>query len=331
MEILCSTPAGLASSSPLADFGGFALRSGSLRIFTWLGPVGLGLAAATTWGGSDFAGGVGAKRYPALLVVFSGHLVTLLLLLAACRAGSFSIPHTREFLEGAIGGLEGSLALVVFYRALAMGAMGLTAALTGLLTALVPVLFGLWSEGLPAPLAAAGLILGCFAIWLVCHAGGRARENSTPPLALLLGAVSGAGFGFQLILLKLAAKDGILWALTSARIGGVLGMGAILLFAWPRYPIQPGDEPMRAANLGPGRVWRGFWGVGILAGALDTIGNFGYTQAAHTGRLDLAAVVSSLYPGFTILLAALILRERPTRRQTLGMAVALASVVLLSL
>jgi drug/metabolite transporter (DMT)-like permease len=281
------------------------------------GSVALGLAAATTWGGSDFAGGLGARRSPALLITASGHAVTLLVLLAVCAFGSLPVPHRTEFLEGAIGGLEGSLALVLFYRALAMGAMGLTAALTGLLTALIPVLFGLWSEGLPAPLAIAGLILGCLAIWLIAHAPG----HNTPPKALLLGALSGAGFGLQLILFKLAAKDGVLWALTSARIGGVLGMAAILLLAWPRRNVNGIERP----------ILSGFWRIGILAGVLDTIGNVGYTVAAHTGRLDLAALVSSLYPGFTILLAALILRERPTLRQTLGMAVALGSVVLLSL
>ena len=94
-------------------------------------------------------------------------------------------------------------------------------------------------------------------------------------------------------------------------------MAAILLFAWPRLAGKP--------------VLCGFWWMGILAGGLDTIGNFGYTLAAHNGRLDIAAMVSSLYPGCTILLAAIILGERASRRQTLGMAVALASVVLLSL
>jgi len=282
--------------------------------------VGLGLVAAATWGGSDFAGGLGARRSPALLIAFSGHLVTLLLLLGACAVGQASLPHRTEFLEGAIGGLEGSLALAVFYRALAMGAMGLTAALTGLLTALVPVLYGLWIEGLPEPLAIAGLLLGVVAIWLIAHSPG----HGTPPRALLLGALSGAGFGLQLILLKLASQDGVLWALTSARIGGVFAMGAILLFAWPRHR----EKENNGQN---GRIWIGFWKMGILAGGLDTIGNFGYTVAAHIGRLDLAALVSSLYPGFTILLAAMVLRERPTRRQTLGMAVALASVVMLSL
>jgi drug/metabolite transporter (DMT)-like permease len=299
-----------------------------------VGSVTLGLAAATTWGGSDFAGGIGARRHPALLVVASGHLVTLLLLLAVCGLGHLPVPHLREFLEGSIGGVEGSLALVLFYRSLAMGAMGLTAALAGLLTALVPVLFGLWSEGLPAPVAIGGLTLGCLAIWLLCYSGGysgrRSPGHNTPSLALLLGAISGAGFGLQLILFKLAERDGVLWALTSARIGGVLGMGAILIFAWPRNCVRETGERVGTGIPGT-RVLTGFWWIGILAGGLDTIGNLGYTLAAHTGRLDLAAMVSSLYPGFTILLAALVLRERPTVRQTVGMAVALASVVLLSL
>ena len=275
--------------------------------------VGLGLIAATTWGGSDFAGGIGARRSPALLIVISGHLVTLVFLLAVCSFGHLPFPHRTEFLEGAIGGLEGSLALAAFYQALAMGAMGLTAALTGLLTALVPVLYGLWNEGLPAPFAIAGLLLGCLAIWLIAHAPGHA----TPAKALWLGAISGVGFGLQLVLLKLAANGGVLWALTSARMGGVAAMAAILLFAWPRLAGKP--------------VLSGFWWMGILAGGLDTIGNLGYTLAAHNGRLDIAAMVSSLYPGCTILLAAIILGERASRRQTLGMAVALVSVVLLSL
>lgn len=276
--------------------------------------VGLGLVAATTWGGSDFAGGYGARRSPALLIVASGHTLTLLILLTICSFIHSPFPHTTQFLQGAIGGLEGSLALAAFYRALAMGAMGLTAALTGLLTALVPVLYALWSEGLPRPIAVIGILLGCVAIWLIAHSPG----HGTPPAALALGAISGAGFGLQLVLLKLASVGGVLWALTSARIGGVFGIAVVLAFALPTM-----------FRTGKPR-WYGFWWMGILAGGLDTIGNVGYTIAAHNGRLDVAAMVSSLYPGFTILLAALILRERPTRRQTLGMGIALASVVLLS-
>jgi len=277
-------------------------------------PVLLGLAAAAVWGGSDFSGGIGTRRSPAILVVASGHLVTLAILAAACLVARLPLPLPLQAWYGVLGGLEGAFALAIFYRALAMGAMGLTAALTGLLTAVVPVLFGFWSEGLPRPVALAGLLLGCAAIWLIAHA----PERETPHRALALGALAGAGFGLQLILLKAAAAGGVLWAIACARLGGVAGMGMVLLFAWPR------DNDGR-------RVGSGFWKMGVLAGGLDTAGNLFYALASRGGRLDVAATVSSLYPGFTILLAALILGERPSRRQVAGMAVALSSVVLLSL
>src|ERR1035438_2042009 len=110
--------------------------------------AGLGLLSAATWGGSDFVGGVGARRAPALLVVVSGHLFSFLVLLAICLAIRMAVPGPHFLIFAALGGFEGSLALAVFYRALAMGAMGLTAALTGLLTALVPVTFSLFHDGL---------------------------------------------------------------------------------------------------------------------------------------------------------------------------------------
>jgi len=81
----------------------------------------------------------------------------------------------------------------------------------------------------------------------------------------------------------------------------------------------------------PKAPWRGFWLTGILAGSLDTIGNLFYLSATRLGRLDVAAVVCSLYPAGTILLAAFVLRERPTRRQVAGMALALTAVMLLSI
>jgi drug/metabolite transporter (DMT)-like permease len=272
--------------------------------------------AAATWGGSDFAGGLGARRAPALLVVASGHIVSLLVLLAICLGARLTLPGRHDLLFAALGGFEGSLALALFYRALALGAMGLTAVLTGLLTALVPVLFSLVHDGLPSFLTAVGLALGLAAIWLITHspaAGGSEEKRATAtPAALLLGALAGLGFGTQLILFKFASGGEILWVMTSARAAGVAAMLLVLL-AMP-----------------PTRPWRGFWLFGILAGCLDTIGNLFYIQTSRFGRLDVAALVCSLYPAGTILLAALVLRERPTLRQLAGMALALIAVALLS-
>ena len=131
--------------------------------------AGLGLVSAASWGGSDFVGGMGARRAPALLVVASGHIFSFLVLVAVCTGARLSYPDAHSLLFALIAGFEGSLALAIFYRALAMGAMGLTAALTGLLTALIPVLFSLFYDGLPSLLTALGLAAGLVAIWLITH------------------------------------------------------------------------------------------------------------------------------------------------------------------
>lgn len=274
--------------------------------------AGLGLVAAASWGGSDFVGGLGARRAPALLVVASGHTVTFLLLLTYCLATHIAAPGMNYLAYAIVGGFEGAIALAVFYRALAMGAMGLTAALTGLLTAVVPVIFSLIYDGMPGTFTAVGLAAGLAAIWLISHSPAKDGPSS-PPIALLLGALSGVGFGAQLVLLKMASGGGLLWTMTSARAGGSLAMILVLL-------IRP-----------PARPWRGFWQMGIAAGMLDTVGNLFYMLTTRYGRLDVAAVVCSLYPAGTIVLAALVLRELPTRRQLAGMALALGAVMLMSL
>jgi drug/metabolite transporter (DMT)-like permease len=291
--------------------------------------AGFGLLSASTWGGSDFVGGLGARRAPALLVVVSGHAFTLVVLLAVCLSMRLAAPGWTPFLYSAVGGLEGALALALFYRALAMGAMGLTAALCGLLTALIPVLFSMIHDGRPTPLVAAGLVLGLCAIWLITRTpstdegltGESAHsENSLAPASrtpLLMGALAGVGFGSQLILLKMAGTVSILWIMVYVRAAGVLGLVVLLLVVF-RKGLPKG-------------IRAGYIGLGILAGSLDTIGNVFYILASRFGRLDVAAMICSLYPGGTILLAMLILGEKPSRRQVAGIGLALAAVVLLSL
>ena len=229
--------------------------------------------------------------------------------------------------------------------------MGLTAALCGLLTALVPVLFSMIHDGLPTPLVAAGLGMGLCAIWLitrtpnasegltgepVSQTPGTADQgipltaSSVPPRTpasrapLLMGALAGIGFGSQLILLKMAGAVSIFWIMTYARAAGVLGLIAVLLVL---SRMKPRKAMLDEAQSGP--RWA-FLGLGLLAGSLDTLGNLFYILASRLGRLDVAALVSSLYPGGTILLAMLVLGEKPSRQQVAGIALALTAVVLLS-
>lgn len=273
--------------------------------------AGIGLLSATSWGASDFAGGWGARRASSLLITASGQIVSLAALLPICFALHLALPATPHLIYAAIGGFEGAIALAVFYRALSMGAMGLTAAVTGVMTALVPVLFDLFHSGWPGAFTTIGLSAGLAAIWLISQSPTK-DGDTTPRRALLLGATAGIGFGAQLILFKLAAAGGVLWALTSGRVAGVAAILLVVAVAPPQRP------------------WRGFWIAGIVSGMLDTAGNLFYMQASQLGRLDVAAVICSMYPAGTILLAAILLRERPTTRQVAGMGLALAAVALLS-
>ncbi|HEY1767125.1 MAG TPA: EamA family transporter [Terracidiphilus sp.] len=275
--------------------------------------AGLGLISAAAWGGSDFAGGFGARRAPAALVAVSGHGVSFLILLTLCLGLKACLPDFHFLLYAILGGFEGALALAIFYRALSMGGMGLTAALAGLLTALVPVGFSAIRYGLPTPFAAVGLAAGCAAIWLITRSSGAENpaKTGTPAAALWLGVIAGAGFGAQLIFFKLAGGGNLLWVMAAARAAGVTALLLALLTMPPKAP------------------WRGFWRMGIVAGLLDTAGNLLYMEAARLGRLDAAAVICSLYPAGTILLASLVLHEHPTRRQWAGMALALAAVAIL--
>jgi drug/metabolite transporter (DMT)-like permease len=115
-----------------------------------------------------------------------------------------------------------------------------------------------------------------------------------------------------LILFKMASGGGVLWAMTTSRVAAVAALLVLLAAMPPKGP------------------WRGFWLTGIAAATLDTLGTLLYMRTALLGRLDVAAVICSLYPAGTILLAALVLREWPTKRQMAGMALALGAVMLLS-
>jgi drug/metabolite transporter (DMT)-like permease len=279
--------------------------------------AGLGFVSAASWGGSDFVGGLGSRRSPALLVVLSGQVLAFFLLAALCLGLRFPFPGMQSSVCAIVGGVIGSLALALFYRALAMGSMGSSAAITGLLTAVVPVVFSLLHNGLPSGVNGAGLAAGLAAIWLITStpaADGMAQKPAKSLYSPLgLAALAGLGFGTQLILMKIAGAGGVCWAMTLTRAAGVVALSLVLLFSRPRRP------------------WGRFWQAGLPAGVLDSTGVALYIVASQIGRLDAVAVTCSFYPAVTILLAAAVLHERPTRRQTSGMALAVAAVALLSL
>lgn len=304
----------------------------------------LGLTAALIWGAADFSGGIAARylRVYWLLVVSHGCSLAALVLLADMLRNPLPSAHILEW--GLISGFAGGSALLAFYYALSLGDMGITAAITGLLTAALPVLFTLATIGAPSRRQLVGFVLAAGAIWLISSqpgqvgkAGQEAIEEQRKKLGLAI--VAGLGFGVYLIALRQANGGGLLWPLAASRVGSLaLAMAGGLIFSRGRFTVEAEPEPHTRTleNPRPGR-WKSGLGrakigiaLAILAGACDTSGNFFFVAATRTGRLDVAAVLASLYPASTILLAVWLLKERTSARQAVGMATALIAVALIS-
>jgi drug/metabolite transporter (DMT)-like permease len=290
--------------------------------------VALGLASAAIWGTSDFVGGIVARRLPSSAVVTLSHSLSLVLLVSLALMHASAWPDTRSAVYGALAGVACGTGVMVLYKALALGGMGLTAAVSGVLAAVLPVLWAFSTEGLPRIPQLAGIVLAGVAIWMIARAPGSPSSKQ----AILLGAAAGASFGFLFILLKLAGRGGVLWPLAWSRLASAT-LAAIVTWIGARRIGTPVSAKVDAKlDARPKLLWPGWAVLGLIAiaGIFDASGNTFYTIATRLGRLDIAAVLSSLYPASTILLAAVLLKERTTRSQAAGMALALVAVVLIS-
>jgi len=218
-----------------------------------------------------------------------------------------------------LAGATAGVALACFYVALSRGAMGASAALSGLLAAAIPAAVSAGMEGSPGVLQVVGFVVAGLAIWLIA-AGENPESKAADPGTVWLAVAGGVGFGIYFVALRMAGTAGVIWPLATARMGSLALCS--LLVGGMGLRQNAGDEEVRLTR----RVVA--WALGAVL--LDTSGNLLFIAATRAGRLDVAAVLASLYPASTILLAAWTLRERPTRRQGWGMAVAAAAVVMIT-
>ncbi len=271
--------------------------------------VAFGLASAISWGAGDFSGGLATKRTPVLTVLAISHVVGLLLVVGLALLWGEVVPPNVDLAWGFAAGMAGVVGIAALYRALAIGRMGLVAPVSGVITAALPALFGMITEGLPSTLTLAGFGLALLGVWLVAGAGGTGAGHAGLGLALL----AGCGFGIFFILVDRAGASAVFWPLAAARCGSLV---LVLPFALARHQLTR-PEPRLLAIV-------------LLAGTLDVAGNAFFVLATQSGRLDIAAILSSLYPASTVLLAALLLGERVTRPQMAGIGAVLAAIVLIS-
>jgi len=288
-----------------------------------------GLLAAVFWGGGDFSGGMGAKHAGgtipgALRIILLSHSASLCILLLLALLRGDTLPHGAPLLWGVSAGIIGGLSLLCFYIALARGEMGAAAAISGLLAAAVPAVLTIATDGSPGTLHLAGFAVAGIAIWMVAAAPTGVLEHpALKPAAstMFLAIVAGAGFGLYFVALKHAGAAGVLWPMATARIGSITTCSLCVLFL--AITSRKPAAPIRLTQ--PAILWA------LSTALLDTCGNLLFLSATRAGRLDVAAVLASLYPATTILLAGLVLKERFSRRQALGMAIAAVAVVMITL
>lgn len=281
----------------------------------------LALLSSALWGTSDFLGGTASRRIPATSVLGVSQLVALLgLVPLAAVLGAFDEP-TSYVLPAVAAGLAGVVALGCFYRALAIGTMGVVAPVASL-GVVVPVVLGLLQGERPGPFALAGMALAIVGVVLASgpelSGGGRGGAQ-----ALVLAVIAAVGFGAVLALVAEGSggEDGTLTAvvmvLLTMRLVSVLALSG----AWLAL------RRSRGAGLGVGRA-----DVTVLVaiGVFDVGANGTYALASQSDLVSISAVLASLYPVVTVLLARRFHAERLVPVQLVGVVLAVTGVVLIA-
>lgn len=276
----------------------------------------LALMSAVVYGISDFVGGRTSRRYSPVTITWLSELTMLVafgLSIPLLVAGG---PSSRAVWWGIAGGAAGSLGVLGLYAALSRGNMTVVAPVTGVVAAGLPVVVGFLIGERPAPLAVVGIVLAVASVALIGGIVGVTHHKvsvSTVAFAVLVGA----GFGVLFIAYARAGADGDAWPLLMSRLGGVPLLTAAYLIARQRRAIGPvGRRVVRPAVV-----------IGVMIGLANGL----YLWSTQKGLLSIVAVIVSLYPASTILLAIVLDDERASRSQLGGMALAVVAVVAITL
>lgn len=275
----------------------------------------LGLLAALLYGGSDFGGGLASRRFGSLRVTVIGSAVATVLAWAVLIASGGPEPSVRAIAWGLASGLGGGIGTLVLYRGLARGQMSVVGPLSAVGAAVVPVVAGVVMGERPSVLAVAGVLVALPAIVLVAASGSvRGKLGAGPFKGLSDGLAAGLAFGILFVGLAQAGRHAGLWPVASEQTATLLVTLAVAVKT--REPLR---IPVRAA------------GLPVLVGASGMAATLAYFYATHFSMLAVAAVLVSLYPGVTVMLARVLLHERfgPVQRAGLGLCtVAIIAIAL---
>jgi drug/metabolite transporter (DMT)-like permease len=228
----------------------------------------------------------------------------------------FTPGHTvpSDYLFGALAGIGGALGVALLYHALSIGKMGVVSPITAVLAAAIPVIFGTIRGDRLAAVQIVGLFLALIAIGMISFSFEPSGEREIATAGVREAILAGFGFGAFLILLSYTHPAAGLHNLVGARLSSIALLLVITLAT--RTSLAPG---------------RGQWSLIVLCGILDMTANILFVLAIFAGGLEIAAVLTGLYPASTVLLARIVLGERLGNIQKAGVAIALAGVLLIAL
>ncbi len=271
----------------------------------------LALAASLSWGVGDFIGGFKTRRLGALAVLFISQPPTLLLIAAIVIIRGVRIAPGPWIVAGVVAGLVGLVGLSAAYRGMAIGVVSVvsTIAATG---PVIPIVVGLVLGERPSLLQFGGIVVTLTGIALLAfdrqpQAGGKL----VPGVGLAL--LAALAFGVFLVAIRYASRPDPLWGVLATRTGSVLALLLLGLAFRSRVKVPRADMPSLFA-------------IGVLDVSADVF----FAFATTIGLLSIVSILSSLYPVATVILARIVLKERMVRLQQVGIVLALAGVLLIS-
>jgi drug/metabolite transporter (DMT)-like permease len=275
-----------------------------------------GLGAALGWGAGDFTGGLASRKTGAYRAVFYSEAIGIIFLLIVVKISGESLPNQRVWLLSMLAGALGTVGLMMLYHAMTLGLMSIATPVSALLAASLPVFVGIFKEGIPQLLTVIGFGFALFAVWMISQ-GENGVTNILAHLSdLKLPLLAGIGFGSYFVLMHEATSTGAtVWPMVASRSGGTILITAYMLITRASWKVEDTSA----------------WPMITINGILDISGNIFFILAGQSGRMDVAAVLSSLFPGATVMLAWIFLKERLTLNQWNGIASAMAAIVLMTI
>ena len=269
----------------------------------------MALTSAVLFGGGDFSGGYASRRHNEVQVV------ALVTLAGAVLMGVLGFlwrepwPSMQSILWAAAAGVLGALGLSFLYRGLAMGQAAIVSPTAGVVGATVPVIFGALTSGLPGLYPTIGFCVAVVGIWLVTRTSHSSHASMR--VGLTMGVAAGVLFGLFFVVIAQVETGAVFLPLMLSRSAAMVVLAALLFRQ--RLPLpNPTQSPLA-----------------VLSAVLDSGANVLYLMSIQLTRVDIAAVLTSLYPAGTVLLSRLLVKEPVSRQQWLGVLLCLLAIGLI--